>query len=157
MRQAIIVNQNASSSKIKTNGFCKKTNGFTLIELMISVLIIGIISALAIPRFARVTAKVRKKEAFGILRQIYVLETAYYMSEGHYQVSSAVNVIPHIGYREPSYKRRYDYTVRVGLTGNIKTSVHIVATEIQDADIDGIPFESIIMDEEGAYLGDWAE
>ncbi len=135
----------------------KKRDGFTLIELMIVILIIGIIATLAIPRFMRATAKARKKEVFGIMRQIYILETSYYMAEGEYAPSTGPNQIPIIGFREPSYKRRYDYTVRAGASGNIANSMHIVATEIRDADLDGILNEVIIMDEEGLYLGDYED
>ncbi len=48
--------------------------GFTLIELMIVVVIIGILAALAIPRFMQATVKSRQSEAKGILKQIYTME-----------------------------------------------------------------------------------
>ncbi len=59
--------------------FMKKSRngGFTLIELMIVVVIIGILAALAIPRFMRSTTKTKQSEAKLILKQIYVNEHAY--------------------------------------------------------------------------------
>ena len=57
----------------------KKRNekGFTLIELMIVVVIIGILAALAIPRFMRATTKSKQSEAKQVLKQIYTMQHAY--------------------------------------------------------------------------------
>ena len=57
--------------------FHRSQKGFTLIELMIVVVIIGILAALAIPRFMRATTKSKQSEAKQILKQIYVMEQAY--------------------------------------------------------------------------------
>ncbi|MCK4385159.1 MAG: prepilin-type N-terminal cleavage/methylation domain-containing protein [candidate division Zixibacteria bacterium] len=57
--------------------FHRSQKGFTLIELMIVVVIIGILAALAIPRFMKATTKSKQSEAKQILKQIYVMERAY--------------------------------------------------------------------------------
>ena len=54
-----------------------ENRGFTLIELMIVVVIIGILAALAIPRFMQATTKTKQSEARLILKQIYVNERTY--------------------------------------------------------------------------------
>lgn len=52
-------------------------SGFTLIELMIVVVIIGILAAMAIPRFMSATVRTKQSEAKLILKQIYVNERTY--------------------------------------------------------------------------------
>ncbi len=54
-----------------------RPKGFTLIELMIVVVIIGILAALAIPRFMQSTTKTKQSEAKLILKQIYVNQRTY--------------------------------------------------------------------------------
>jgi type IV pilus assembly protein PilA len=61
-----------------------KQEGFTLIELMIVVAIIGILAAIAIPNFLRYQATSRQSEAKTNLGGIFVSEVAYFGNQGAY-------------------------------------------------------------------------
>jgi prepilin-type N-terminal cleavage/methylation domain-containing protein len=58
--------------------------GFTLLELMIAVVIVGVLAALAIPRFMNSSIRAKQTEAQGILKQIYTLENGYFQEHAAY-------------------------------------------------------------------------
>jgi type IV pilus assembly protein PilA len=55
-----------------------KQKGFTLVELMIVVAVIGILSALAIPNYLKMVGRARQSEAKMNLGAIYSAQIAYY-------------------------------------------------------------------------------
>jgi prepilin-type N-terminal cleavage/methylation domain-containing protein len=95
--------------------FHNRQRGFTLIELMIVVVIIGILAALAIPRFMAATTKSKQSEAKGILKQIYTMENTYrqqnssYWGQGTVANAAAQTAFATIGV-EIMASARYTYT-----------------------------------------------
>ena len=64
-----------------------KRRGFTLIELLVVVLIIGILSAIALPKYQTAVMKARYTQAMTLANSIYRAEQAYYMANGRFAYS----------------------------------------------------------------------
>lgn len=69
------------------NIFRMATAGFTLIELLVVVLIIGILSAVAVPQYEKAVEKSRATQAFTLLKSLYAAQASYYMANGRYATS----------------------------------------------------------------------
>nr|WP_324289155.1 prepilin-type N-terminal cleavage/methylation domain-containing protein [Myxococcus sp. MISCRS1] len=89
------------------NRLLKKKGGFTLIELMIVVAIIGILAAIAIPNFIRFQAKSKQSEAKTNLKAIFTAQKAYFGEKDKYVTDFKV-----VGF-DPEPGNRFSY----GITG----------------------------------------
>jgi type IV pilus assembly protein PilA len=88
----------------------RSKKGFTLIELMIVVAIIGILAAIAIPNFLKFQAKSKTSEARTNLAAIFTGETSYFSEANVFGDFSG------IGWG-PTGTPRYHYTLNNSQTG----------------------------------------
>lgn len=73
----------------------KRTKGFTLIELMIVVAIIGILAAIAIPKFANLVAKAKEGKTKGNLAAIRSGVSIFYAdNDGKFPIDNLASLIP---------------------------------------------------------------
>lgn len=73
--------------------------GFTLIELLIVVIIIGILAAIALPKFANTKEKAAIGTMKGDLRNLATAQEAYFSDHNSYGASLATLQVDPYGYR----------------------------------------------------------
>ena len=98
--------------------------GFTLIELMIVVAIIGILSGLAVPAYQDYTARAKVSEALGWLSGVKVSVADYYIFEGDWP-----NSLDKIGVPEDA-ETTYISEVTMAVDGMLVIRFHNVRTGV---------------------------
>lgn len=90
----------------------RNKKGFSLVELMVVIVIIGILASLAIPRFMGVTDKAKLSEFKPVLKQAITLYNAYYQEKETFVTSTGTieGGNQDIGFDSPSGESRFKYT-----------------------------------------------
>jgi prepilin-type N-terminal cleavage/methylation domain-containing protein len=102
----------------------RNNKGFTLIELMIVVVIIGILAAIAIPKFNAVSKNAKQAEAGPVLKQMCTLAETYQDQNGTAAASKAHLIT--VGYTDPTGTKYYTFDFATG----VASATPIDATQV---------------------------
>jgi type IV pilus assembly protein PilA len=92
----------------------KRQDGFTLVELMVVVAIIGLLSAVAIPNFKKYQAKAKISEAKLQLSALYTAQASFFSDYNIYH-----NCLAYMGFDpNPERANRY-YAIGIAVAANI--------------------------------------
>ncbi len=114
--------------------FIQNQSGFSLTELLVVIVIIGILAALAIPKFLRVITRAKTTEAKLMLKQVYNLQESYYLEHDVYSKDlTAIGFDPEKLITDGGPARYKIEIKEASSTGFIAT-----ATAVVDFDKDGV-------------------
>ena len=140
----------------------RRETGFTMIELMITIAIVAILAAIALPAYRMFQNRARASEAVSYLGTIRNLEVSYKASYDVYLdlIPNPPGPVPNqytpwgapggnwdeLGFTSQSVVR-YQYSVVPGTTGQIASSFIITAES--DYKNDGPPHDTWTLDDKG--------
>lgn len=111
----------------------KRDSGFTLIELLVVIIIIGILSAIALPAFLNQANKAKQSEAKTYVGSMNRAQQALYMEKGFFASSTAAD-FGKLGLGVATSTTNYKYTISGGGqtgTGTSATAATLVTNQAQ--------------------------
>ncbi|MFA5093526.1 MAG: prepilin-type N-terminal cleavage/methylation domain-containing protein [Candidatus Omnitrophota bacterium] len=112
-----------------------KIKGFTLIELIIVIIIVGILASLGVTQYAKVVEKGREAEARTVLGTLRTQQNAYHLENGVYFDSSQIDPSIPLTCQPTHY---FYYTCNSGGTGGRCSAYRCTGANGKQPGYDGI-------------------
>ena len=118
----------------------RKKKGFTLLEILIVVIILGILAGLAIPQYRKSIKKAKANEAWQVLGVMRGAQVRYYLEYGetttHYGTEDKLDV-------DEVSSSYWTYTATDGVLGGVHAAgIGSLSDVILTLDVDGTKHES---------------
>jgi type IV pilus assembly protein PilA len=107
----------------------RSTKGFTLVEIMIVVVIIGLLAAMAVPAFQKVRASSQDKTVANNLRQLVSGAEQYFTEAG----VSSVTSVTLMGTNSSQYVKTFQTVAGEAYTSTILMATAVTASGIAGA------------------------
>ncbi|MCX5715788.1 MAG: prepilin-type N-terminal cleavage/methylation domain-containing protein [Candidatus Omnitrophica bacterium] len=121
---------------------------FTLIELMIVIIIVGILASIAIPNFSKMVEKAKAEQAATYLRVIRTGEKIYWSNNSTYiACADTAEIKTNIGAEVTPENYTFSVASGTGSGQNITNSFTATATRRSDS-------STITLDQDGVWGGD---
>jgi type IV pilus assembly protein PilE len=100
---------------MKNHSFSRQRNGFTLIEVMITVVIIAILASIALPSYSRYVIRAKRSAAQAQMMDIANRQQQFLLANRNYADKTTLAAS---GYTLPAeVAANYDYTITLSTTG----------------------------------------
>jgi prepilin-type N-terminal cleavage/methylation domain-containing protein len=121
------------------NRFRRNQKGFTMIELMVVVVIVGILAAIAIPIYGKYVKQARTTEATGRMGEMITAAKAWAQEKGVWPTQDEFS--QGLGILDPTETPNFTYAITGGGGGDPTTAFQITASGREK--MDGV---TVIMD-----------